>query len=77
LCGLACWDAGNFKSADEIEYLRTVIAENYPQAQFFASQLVFKGESLATRWRHNHTVFELQHRLYQNGRALLILPIRV
>jgi hypothetical protein len=39
--------------------------------------LVFKDESLATRWLHNHTVFELQRRLYQNGRAMLILPIQV
>jgi amino acid transporter len=54
-----------------------LIAEKYPQAQFFAGQLVFKDESLVTRWLHNHTVFELQRRLYQNGRAMLILPIQV
>jgi hypothetical protein len=53
------------------------IAEKFPQAQFFAGQLVFKDESLLTRWRHNHTVFELQRRLYHNGRARLILPIQV
>jgi amino acid transporter len=54
-----------------------VIAKKYPQAQFFAGQLVFKDESTVTRWLHNHTVFELQRRLYQNGRAMLILPIQV
>ena len=53
------------------------IAEKFPQAQFFAGQLVFKDESLVTRWLHNHTVFELQRRLYQHGRAMLILPIQV
>jgi len=53
------------------------IAERFPQAQFFAGQLVFKDESFLTRWLHNHTVFELQRRLYQNGRAMLILPIQV
>jgi len=53
------------------------IADKYPQAQFFAGQLVFKDESLVTRWLHNHTVFELQRRLYQNGRPMLILPIMV
>ena len=52
-------------------------AEKFPQAQFFAGQLVFKDENLVTRWLHNHTVFELQRRLYQNGRAMLILPIQV
>jgi K+ transporter len=62
---------------DEAARLCDKIAEKYPQAQFFAGQLVFKDESLITRWLHNHTVFELQRRLYQNGRPMLILPIQV
>ena len=62
---------------DEAARRCNLIAEKYPQAQFFAGQLVFKDESLITRWLHNHTVFELQRRLYQNGRAMLILPIQV
>ena len=52
-------------------------AKRFPQAQFFAGQLVFKDESFLTRWLHNHTVFELQRRLYQNGWPMLILPIQV
>ena len=62
---------------DEAAKLCDVIAEKFPQAQFFAGQLVFKDESTITRWLHNHTVFELQRRLYQHGRAMLILPIQV
>ena len=31
---------------------------------------------MVTRWLHNHTV-ELQRRLYQSGRVMLILPIQV
>ncbi len=62
---------------DEAAKLCDVMAEKFPQAQFFAGQLVFKDESFVTRWLHNHTVFELQRRLYQNGRAMLILPIQV
>ena len=62
---------------DEAAKLCESIAEKFPQAQFFAGQLVFKEESLVTRWLHNHTVFELQRRLYQNGRPMLILPIQV
>jgi len=62
---------------DEAAKLCDRIAGKYPQAQFFAGQLVFKDESLVTRWLHNHTVFELQRRLYQNGRPMLILPIQV
>jgi len=62
---------------DEAAKLCDVIAEKFPQAQFFAGQLVFKDESMLTRWLHNHTVFELQRRLYHHGRPMLILPIQV
>ena len=62
---------------EEAAKLCDEIAEKFPQAQFFAGQLVFKDENLVTRWLHNHTVFELQRRLYHNGRAMLILPIQV
>jgi hypothetical protein len=62
---------------DEAAKLCDVIAEKFPQAQFFAGQLVLKDVNLLTRWLHNHTVFELQRRLYLNGRPMLILPIQV
>jgi amino acid transporter len=62
---------------DEAAKLCEQVGEKFPQANFFAGQLVFKDESLVTRWLHNHTVFELQRRLYQNGRPMLILPIQV
>jgi len=62
---------------DEAAKLCDQIAGKFPQSTFFAGQLVFKDESLITRWLHNHTVFELQRRLYQNGRPMLILPIQV
>ncbi|MEI6075202.1 MAG: APC family permease [Verrucomicrobiota bacterium] len=62
---------------DEAANLCDSIAQKFPQAQFFAGQLVFKDENLLARWLHNHTVFELQRRLYHHGRAMLILPIQV
>jgi K+ transporter len=62
---------------DEAAKLCDEVARRFPQAQFFAGQLVFKDESLMTRWLHNHTVFELQRRLYQKGWPMLILPIQV
>jgi amino acid transporter len=62
---------------EEAARMCNLIADKYPHAQFFAGQLVFKDENLLTRWLHNHTVFELQRRLYRNGRAMLILPIQV
>jgi amino acid transporter len=62
---------------DEAAKLCNEIAEKFPQSQFFAGQLVFKDESFISRMLHNHTVFELQRRLYQQGWPMLILPIRV
>ncbi len=62
---------------DEAAKLCDEIAEEFPQSQFFAGQLVFKDESFISRLLHNHTVFELQRRLYQNGWPMLILPIQV
>ena len=62
---------------DEAAQLCDVVAKKFPQAQFFAGQLVFKDETFLTRWLHNHTVFELQRRLYQHGWPMLILPIQV
>ncbi|HEU6448322.1 MAG TPA: APC family permease [Verrucomicrobiae bacterium] len=51
--------------------------KDFPQATFFAGQLVFKNETTLTRWLHNNAVFELQRRLYQHGWPMLILPIQV
>lgn len=62
---------------DEAEKLCEEASKRFPQSQFFAGQLVFKDESFFSRWLHNHTVFELQRRLYQNGWPMLILPIQV
>ena len=63
--------------ADEAAKLCEEVAKRFPQSQFFAGQLVFQDESFLTRWLHNHTVFELQRRLYQHGWPMLILPIQV
>jgi amino acid transporter len=62
---------------DEAAKLCDAVAHRFPQAQFFAGQLVFQDESLVTRLLHNHTVFELQRRLYRHGWPMLILPIQV
>ena len=62
---------------DEIEKLSPMILERFPGAVFFGGQLVFPQESLLTHWLHNHTVFALQRKLYQQGVPFVILPIRV
>jgi amino acid transporter len=63
--------------ADEAAKLCEEVVKRFPQTQFFAGQLVFQDESILTRWLHNHTVFELQRRLYRSGWPMLILPIQV
>jgi hypothetical protein len=61
---------------EEATKLCEQVAAKFPQTEFFAGQLMFKDENTVTRWLHNHTVFELQRRLYYSGRAMLILPIQ-
>ena len=53
------------------------IAERFPNAVFFAGQLVFERETLLSRWLHNYTVFALQRRFYLLGLPFVTLPIRV
>ena len=53
------------------------ILERFPNAIFFGGQLVFRKETVLTRFLHNYAVFALQRRFYQQGLPLLILPIRV
>lgn len=62
---------------DEAEKLCNAVAEQFPQSQFFAGQLVFDNENRIGQWLHNHTVFELQRRLYHDNRVMLVLPIKV
>jgi amino acid transporter len=53
------------------------ILARFPNAIFFGGQLVFRQETLLTRFLHNYAVFSLQRRFYQQGLPLLILPIRI
>jgi hypothetical protein len=62
---------------DEAEKLCNDVAAQFPQSQFFAGQLVFDDENMIGRWLHNHTVLELQRRLYHSNRVMLVLPIKV
>ena len=61
----------------EAEKIAPEILKNHPNAVFFGGQLVFPEETFFTRWLHNHTVFILQRKFYQQGIPFVILPIRV
>ncbi len=61
----------------EVEKVAPRVLARFPQAIFFAGQLVFAHESFLTRFLHNYAVFAVQRRFYHEGLPLLILPIRV
>ncbi len=61
----------------EAEQIAPKILKDYPNAVFFGGQLVFPEETFLTRLLHNHTVFVLQRKFYQQGIPFVILPIRV
>jgi hypothetical protein len=62
---------------DEIEKLSDQIIRKYPQAVFFAGQLLFPHDSVAIRLLHNNITFAIQRRLYHKGIPFMLLPIRV
>ncbi len=61
----------------ETEKIVPEVLERFPNAVFFGGQLVFPKESFLTRLLHNHTVFVMQRKFYQQGIPFVILPIRV
>ena len=61
----------------EAERIVPEIIGRFPNSVFFGGQLVFPEETLFTKLLHNHTVFILQRKLYQQGIPFFILPIRI
>ena len=62
---------------DEVMKITPKITERFPSAIFFGGQLVFENDSFVYRLLHNHIVFALQRKLYNQGIPFVILPIRV
>jgi hypothetical protein len=62
---------------EEVMRITPRIMERFPGAMFFGGQLVFEKDSFVVRLLHNHIVFALQRKLYQQGIPFVILPIRV
>jgi amino acid transporter len=62
---------------DEVEKLSSEFVEKFPQAIFFAGQMLFPNDSFVTRILHNNITFALQRRLYHKGIPFVMLPIRV
>ncbi|MDX1667965.1 MAG: APC family permease [Limnobacter sp.] len=53
------------------------IGQEFPNAIFFTSKLVFEEENAMTRLLHNQAALELQRRLHNAGQQMVILPMRV
>ena len=70
------WSVGT-DVVDELAAVAPGIVKRFPQAVFFAGQMVFPRETLLTRWLHNNITFAVQRRLYRQGIPFVILPIRV
>ena len=49
----------------------------YPNSVCFASKLIFKRVNFLTAWLHNQTPVEIQTRLHQQGRQMVLLPMNV
>jgi hypothetical protein len=51
--------------------------EEYPNSVCFASKLIFKRVNFLTAWLHNRTPLEIQSRLHQEGKQMVLLPMNV
>jgi amino acid transporter len=61
----------------ELVRLVDVIASQYPDSVFFASNLIFAERNWFARLLHNQTAWHLQRRLHLLGRQMVILPMKV
>jgi hypothetical protein len=62
---------------NEIAGLTPQILERFPNAILFGGQLVFPSTTFMSGIFHNHTIFAVQRRFYNEGIPVVILPIRV
>ena len=60
-----------------IDRLAADAARDFPNAVFFAGQLVFKEENFFNRLLHNQTAFLAQKRLVFSGLPMIVMPVRV
>ncbi len=61
----------------QLKRLADIVGAKYPQGIFFASKLIFAHENLFKWMLHNHTPQLLQDYLHEQGKELMILPMRV
>jgi len=60
-----------------ISHLAEGAAADFPNAVFFAGQLVFQEENFFNRLLHNQTAFLAQKKLVFHGFPMIVMPVRV
>jgi amino acid transporter len=60
-----------------LEHIGPAVIAKFPNSIFFGGQLVFSENTFINRLLHNHTVFAMQQKFYQEGIPFVILPIRI
>lgn len=61
----------------QLKVLADKVGAKYPNGIFFASKLIFAKENLVKWILHNHTPQLLQDYLHEQGKELMILPMRL
>ena len=61
----------------EFMKLADTTMDEFPNSVCFASKLIFKRVNFLTAWLHNQTPVEIQTRLHQQGRQMVLLPMNV
>ncbi|MEA3102322.1 MAG: hypothetical protein QOF74_6562 [Caballeronia mineralivorans] len=61
----------------EFMKLAETTMDEFPNSVCFASKLIFKRVNFLTAWLHNQTPVEIQTRLHQQGRQMVLLPMNV
>jgi amino acid transporter len=62
---------------DELVKLAQRVQQEFPQAVFFTSKLIFDDENWLTQLLHNQAALALQSRLHLQGQPMIILPLKL
>jgi amino acid transporter len=64
-------------AVDEVTRLCEEISNEFPNAIFFTSKLIFASDNWITRMLHNQAALAVQRRLHLEGLQMVILPMKV
>jgi amino acid transporter len=62
---------------DTLTAMCRALSEEFPNAVFFTSRLVFRQDNLLTRLLHNQAALAIQRRLHFDGLQMIILPMKL